>query len=193
MSDNDIDFADDSWTVDCDECNGCVDASALADITALARKARKLEREIERKKEELKALEKQYRAVVEGDLVTAFEAAGVESFTTADGIGIEVKEELYASIPKKNKPQCAAWLVSHGQAHILSCDLVLQYSRGDRESATALAKELAERGLKPAVKEDMNTASVKTLLKEMRSEGADVPLNLFGAYVLKRAKITGAD
>jgi hypothetical protein len=34
---------------------------------------------------------------------------------------------------------------------------------------------------------------VKALLKELRANGGDVPLELFGAYVQKRAKITGAD
>ena len=188
MSDE-IDFA--PWADDVDLV--AVDNSALADITALARKARKLEHEIQQVEKYLKDLRAQYDGVVEGDLVTALESAGVESFTTAEGLGITVKEELYASIPKKNKPQCAAWLVAHGQEHLLSCDIVLQYSRGYREGAAQLATELAARGLNPRVVEDMNTASVKSLLKELRAEGADVPLELFGAYVQKRAKIKGAD
>ena len=69
-----------------------------------------MEQEVKDAKTELDALE--------ADLIEAIRAAGMKSFTAADGSLASVSERTYYRCTQANMEQCVAWLDSHGAGEI---------------------------------------------------------------------------
>jgi hypothetical protein len=165
------------------------DTDALGDIAAMVATMLALDKEIVAKAKELKDLTERRRKVAEDDIPTAMEGAGVLGLTMGDGRQLSVKESLYASIPKDNKKEAAQWLDANGYGSLVKTSVLVQFDRGDGDKARELAAELKAKKLTPMVAEDMNTASVKAAIKEMRENGIPVPMQLFGAYIQKEAVV----
>ena len=158
-------------------------------IASLAEKQLRLEQELEQAEAEVKRLKADLRKVSEDELPNAMLAAGVTSFVLSNGAEVAIKENLYASIPAKHKAEAAKWLVEHGQQALVREDLVIRFDKGQHDQAVGLAERLSRDGYSPVMSEAMNAGSVKSVIKELREQGVDVPLNLFGAHFVTRAVI----
>jgi len=166
-----------------------VDKSALDNIAALARKQWELERDIAATKQTLANMEQQLYQVSHKDIPTALDEVGVTAFTLANGYKVEVRETLYASVPKKNKPQCAQWLQAHDLGDLVEVTVLLRWGLGEAGTAREVADALHAQGLNPTLAEDMNTARIKAAVKELLEDGVDVPLDMFGAYIDRASKL----
>jgi len=162
----------------------------LGVVTALARKMWKLEVEVNAERFKLKEMESELRRLSEVDLPTALQEAGVESLTLANGYRLGITETLYASIPEKNKKECAEWLCDHDLPDLVGYALITTFSSYQGEEAANTAAALREQGLMVELRPGMNTTSVKAALRELMEKGEDVPLSLFGAYLLRRAVLS---
>ena len=158
-------------------------------IAMLADEQLLLAEEIETYTELLKTKQAAYRKVAEVDLPAAMSAAGVREFKLQNGRGVSIETALFASIPKKNKKAAVQWLVDHGQGSIVNEDVIVRFEKGQQEKVQALVDLLFEKHMTPEVNENVNTGTVKSIIKELQSEGVEVPLELFGAYWKTEAKI----
>jgi hypothetical protein len=177
------------WEKEAADFNAAPDTNALSDIAKMAAKMMALDEEIESATVSLDALKKARVKVAEVDIPVAMEGAGLQGITLANGRQLTVKENLFASIPKGNKASAAAWLVEHDHASLIETEVKVAFDRGDEDLAKDLKALLIAQGFKPIVTDDMNTARVKSAINEMREQGIDVPLPLFGAYIKKEAVI----
>lgn len=161
----------------------------VSEITSLARQVQAVDEEIAALEQALKERGAWRRKLTEDLLPSAFDEAGVAEITLPTGERIAVAEILYASIPKKNKPEAIAWLSAHGLEALVSLEVGVQFIRGQQAAARHAADMLRSLGLTPAVQEDVNTASVKAAIKELLAQGVDVPLDVFGAHIVRCAQI----
>lgn len=129
-------------------------------------------------------------AKLEEDVIpNLLQGAGLEKVTLDSGHEITVREELYASIPKKNASEVAGWLDAHGLSALVANDVTIPFDRGDKERAEAVYARLQEEFGNVSIAETFHTGSVKAALKELLADGVDVPLNLFGARLITKAKV----
>ena len=159
-------------------------------IAKLARRQVEYEEQVAIADEAFKKAKANLRRIQEKELPAAMEAIGMESFTLKSGETISVKEKLYASISKKDKPAAIRWLMEHEHGSLVKEDVIVSFEKGDNESVRVLQKLLEVNGITNfTVDENVNTASVKAMIKELLSEGMEVPLELFGAYFHRTAEV----
>jgi hypothetical protein len=165
------------------------DNAQLALISALAAKQVRLETEVAQAEFELKKKQKELRQVQEVDLPEAMKAAGCKAYTTSEGRGITIKEDIAASLAEGKKDAAIAWLRENGHGDIVKQDVIISFGKGQEAEANELVADLADDGYIPLQKTDVNTATLKALIRELRKRGDDVPMDLLGAYEWKKAII----
>ncbi len=160
---------------------------ALGRVAILARRVLDTQADVAVKDQALKDAKKRLRNLEENELPALMDEIGIEKFSMDDGSSINVKEDMYASIPTKNKAAAAQWLFDNGQGSLVKMDVVTHFEKGQEEKVQEVTDLLAELGYSFNKTQTVNTASVKAVLKELIAQGQDVPLKLFGAYILRRA------
>lgn len=156
-------------------------------IVAAIRDQRKL---VERIDEELKQAQRHLRLLEEEDLPAVMDEAGLSSITTSDGTPVKVEQKLYMSVPKKNKPALADWLMGHGHSSLVQSDVRVNFKKGEADKVEKAVGILAANGFAGVhVEESMHTGQLKSLVRELLDHGEDVPMELFGAYVKRVAVI----
>ena len=168
---------------------GVITNEQLAAISALARSQRDQEQRVAELEKELDEAHKRLRKTSEVDLPSVMDEVGLESFTLTDGTRITVKETLYASISAAKKPAAAQWLLDNELGSLVKDTVSVPFEKGDHERAVALQDFLRCEGYEPGVAETINTASVKAAINELMEQGREVPLDLFGAYFVKRSRL----
>jgi len=140
--------------------------------------------------EQKKDAERHLRLLVEEDLPAALDEAGIPEFKTADGAHVKVEQKLYMSVPKKNKPALALWLLGHGHGALVQSDVVVKFKKGEADKVNEAVDLLATHGFPVVhIDESMHTGQLKALVRELLDEGEDVPMELFGAYVKRVAVV----
>jgi hypothetical protein len=172
--------------IDFDERVEVVD---VGEITNLVRQVQSVDEEIAALEQALKERQGWRRKLTEDMLPSAFDEAGVAEVTLPSGARIRIVENLYASIPKKSKAEAVAWLEAHGLGSLVALEVIAQFGKGEQTAARHAADMLRSLGLSPAYSESVNTSSVKAAIKELMSQGVDVPLDVFGAHIVRCAEI----
>ncbi len=176
-----------------------VDEGAKLDMDQLVEKALKLEAEIDVVSNHLKELEKEYRTVIEKELVQAVLATGFKEGTTIDGEHkIKVTSNLYVTeLQDYNKKRelmrkRAEWLEANDGASLIKENIEIAFDKGEHAEAVALAAILKGMGIPYVQAETINTSSLKSFVNDMLTEGNDVPLDQLGLYQRTEAKISSA-
>jgi len=168
----------------------------LSEIARLAAHQLELEAAVEHCEKELDDAKRKLRAVSEDKLPALMEAAGVSQFTTTNGANISLDEKLYCSVPKKRMDEVCAWLERVSADTLIQTDVGMRFDATESKLADALLDVL--RDMAPeyqdrlAVARSVNTGRLKSLIKELREAGEDVPMSMLGAYIQRKSTITTA-
>lgn len=177
-------------TIDFEEDQTPITQDDLSNISRLARRVRENEQTVAIIEEQLKKAKAELRKVQEGDLPEAMKACNMEKFTTADGLNVSVSETLYATIAKKNKPAAAKWLIENELGALVKEDIIIGFDGDCHDVVQSVIKLLKEAEVtNVTTAESMNTASIKSAIKELLGDGKEVPLELFGAYFARKAVV----
>lgn len=149
--------------------------------------------------EEMKSLEKRIAADTERlkeiqntDLPEAMEAVGMKSFKLLDGSEVIIKDIIAGNIPKEPARAAAAydWLNSNGFGDLIKVEVSTQFGKGEYEKASELAKAVEQQfGLKMQAKNSVHFMTLSAWAKEQVANGADLPFDLLGIWVGKKATI----
>lgn len=159
-------------------------------VSSLADRQVEIEKYIAKCEENLEKAKANWRNIAEKELPNAMQEIGMSKFTLSNGTSIEIKPELYASIPKDNKAPAFAWLREHDLDGVIKNVVSVQFSKGEDAKALELAEKLAMDGLLPQQEQSVHPQTLKALLKEQINKGVEVPLEKFGGYSVNRAKVT---
>lgn len=164
--------------------------SRLGELSTLAKKQLRLQAELINLEEQVKAKKRELMLVSCEDIPTLMAEVGLSKVALTDGSVITVGENLYASIPQRNKAEVAQWLISHGLGSIVRSTVAVLFDKGEKQQTDECISLLLAHGFEDVkVDDNMNTSSVKAAIKELMAQGVDVPLPLFGATIVKEAKI----
>jgi len=161
----------------------------ITGIAALARRAKSLEKEIEDSEETLKGLKDKYRKITEEAIPEALAEMGMSSFRMEDGSSIDVKPFYSASITEARRAEAFQWLRDHGFDDIIKNTVSVRFGRGEDELCNRLLATLGQQGFPVEQSEKVEASTLKAWVKERVVRGEEFPMELFGAYIGKKAVI----
>jgi hypothetical protein len=166
---------------------------ALRELTALCAQLRDAERDLSELDDAWKKKSATVRGLTEEDIPALMAELGVKKLTLESGETITVKADVECSLPKEDLEKRAAalkWLEDNGHGGLIKTIVATQFGRGELEKATALAEVIATTtGKEAIVGRDVHASTLKSFLNERIAAGDDVPLELFNARPLNKAKI----
>jgi hypothetical protein len=163
----------------------------ITEISALARRQRAQELELEMLEAGLKLAKSALRQTQEVDLPLAMQQAGVAEIKLPSGEKISIKDDVYATMPKGAACDAALlWLRSHGLGDVIKSEVTVSFGRDEEEQATALLAECQVNGWNNAAfAATVHNQTLKALIRERLAKGAEFPMELFGAGVVTKAVI----
>ena len=145
----------------------------------------------------LKVAQEEYRQVRERELPELMLSIGLKDITTSGGVGVELREEIRASLPKEGaeRDRAMAWLKDNDHAGLIKTEISIRLDRTQVEHADVVWQDIISKmellGIDPDVrrKEDVHHQTLCAFLREEMRQGHEVPLDYFGAFVQKFAEI----
>lgn len=166
-----------------------VDDEQITGIAALARRAKSLEKQISDAEDILKGHKEQYRKLTEETIPEALSELGMSSFRMDDGSSIEVKPFYSASITEARRAEAFQWLRDNGFDDIIKNTVSVRFGRGEDELCNRLLGMLGQQGFPVEQSEKVEPSTLKAWVKERVTRGEQFPMELFGAYIGKKASI----
>ena len=114
-------------------------------LSALVRSLRDVERRIEDAEAHIKTLKQEKHKLSVENIPALMDEMGVERLDV-DGLTVERKMIVAASIPVANKDQAFAWLREQGLDDIIKNDVTLTFGKGEDNLAGNLVGLLQEKG-----------------------------------------------
>ena len=166
-----------------------VNDEQLSGIASLAKRAKELEKQIEEQEETVKELKNQHRKLVEETLPEALSELGMTSFRMQDGSSVDIKPFYSASITEARRAEAFTWLRDHNFGDIIKNIVSVRFGRGEDEMCDRLLRTLTSNGFPAEQSEKVEPQTLKAWVKERVERGEEFPMELFGAYIGKRATI----
>lgn len=158
-------------------------------LQVVAEKQMAAEKKVARLAKELEDAQKELKAVAEIELPELMDSIGIEEFKTSSGILIKVDEVIRASIPKPRAGEAFMWLRDHDHAALIKRKVIVEFGKGEDEKAAALTAELSRKGLEVEDKSDVHAQTLSAFVRDKLSKGEDIPLDLFGVFRQRVAKV----
>jgi|TARA_R110001583_G_scaffold19829_5_gene77036 hypothetical protein len=170
------------------------DALAIADeelhgLSALAKRAKVLQKEVEDLEAVTKERKDQLRKLTEQAIPEALAETGMRGFVMDDGSKVELKDFYSASISAARKAEAFQWLREHGMDDIIKNTVSVRFGRGEDELCSRLLGLLAMQGYPAEQAEKIEPMTLKAWVKEQVERGNEFPTELFGAYIGQKAII----
>ena len=166
-----------------------VEDDQIIGIAALAKRAKSLEKQISDAEDILKGHKEQYRKLTEETIPEALAELGMSSFRMEDGSSIEIKPFYSASISEARRAEAFQWLRDHGFDDIIKNTVSVRFGRGEDELCNRLLGMLGQQGFPVEQSEKVEPSTLKAWVKERVTRGEQFPMELFGAYIGKKASI----
>jgi hypothetical protein len=166
-----------------------VKEDGLKGLTALARRAKVLEHEMDALEATLKERKESYRKVTEESLPEAMAELGMKSFIMDDGSKVDVKPFYSATISAARRAEAYEWLRERNFDDIIKNTVSVRFGRGEDELCARLLDLLREQGFPSEQAEKIEPMTLKAWVKEQIERGAELPMELFGVYIGQKATI----
>ena len=172
------------------------DASALGNVntetgkslSSLVRVLRALEQEIEQAENHLKLLKQEKHRLSTEQIPMLMDEMGVDRLDV-DGLTVQTKLQVHASIPVGRKDEAFAWLRENNLDSIIKNDITVSFGKGEDNVAGDVVGLLQERGFDPKTKTHVHPSTLKAFVKERITDGKPIDLDMFGAFVANTAEI----
>lgn len=163
----------------------------LGSIRAVARRLKTEEAEVARLEDELQKAKETLRHTAEHELPGLMETAGMTKFALEEGTEIVVNEVLRGSIPKSRAEEAFTWLEEHNSGALIKREVVIEFDRDEEAWAKKFLADLAKRKkpVRSQVKKAVHPQTLLAYLREQLGEGVSIPLELFGVFRQRIAKV----
>ena len=165
-----------------------VDSGTGKQLSDLVRTLRNVEKQIEDAELHMKALKAEKHKLSVENIPSLMDEMGVERLDV-DGLTIERKMMVHASIPKDRKDEAFAWLRDNGLDDIIKNDVTCSFGKGEDNVAGDVVGILQEKGFDPQTKTHVHPSTLKAFVKERVTDGKPIDLDMFGAFIANAAQI----
>ena len=165
-----------------------IDTGTGKQLSQLVRNLRTVEQDIEDAETHLKTLKQEKHKLSVENIPALMDEMGVERLDV-DGMTVERRMIVAASIPAANKEQAFEWLRSNGLDDIIKNDVTCSFGKGEDNVAGDVIGILRDRGFDPMTKTHVHPSTLKAFVKERITDGKPIDLDLFGAFISNTAVI----
>jgi hypothetical protein len=162
----------------------------LVKVASLATEMTNLEEVIEKREADLESLKESYKKIQEYSLPEAMAEVGIAEFKLNNGAKVSVKNFYAGKIDDENRGPCFGWLRSNGHDSLIKHEMNVSLGKGDDEVAKQIAEFLKELGMTYTDKESVHYQTLSAFIREQVEAGTTFPMELFKAYVGRKAKVT---
>lgn len=162
---------------------------ALGEVAMLAERMMSLEDKYDLKAAELKEISTQLEELATKTIPNAMMAIGLEEFKLTSGAKVSCSQFYSASISETNKPAAHKWLKDNGHGSLIKNELELSFGRGEEKLAEKAKAILHKNKLTFLEQAGVHSSTLRAFVKEQIEAGVKIPLDLFGAFVGRKAKI----
>ncbi len=165
-----------------------IDSGTGKQLSTLVRNLRDVENQIEKAESHLKQLKSEKHRMSVETIPGLMDEMGVERLDV-DGLTVERKMMVHASIPKDRKEDAFAWLRDNGLDDIIKNDVTCSFGKGEDNIAGDVVGMLHDRGFNPMMKTHVHPSTLKAFVKERVTDGKPIDLDMFGAFIANAAQI----
>ena len=165
-----------------------VQTDTAKSLSQLVRKLRRLDAEIEEAEAHVKALNTERHKLSVETIPALMDEMGLER-VDVDGVTVQRKLIVHASIPVERKEEAFDWLRSNGLDDIIKNDVVLTFGKGEDNVAGDVVGMLEAKGFHPSTKTHIHSSTLRAFVKERVVSGKPIDLDMFGAFVANAAEI----
>ena len=157
-------------------------------LSDLVRVLRNVEQQIDDAEKHLKTLKQEKHKLSVENIPALMDEMGVERLDV-DGLTVERKVMVHASIPQDRKDEAFAWLRENNLDDIIKNDVTCSFGKGQDNLAGDAVGILQDRGFDPKTKTHIHPSTLKAFVKERVTDGKPINLDMFGAYINNAAEI----
>tara|TARA_R100000231_G_C5321361_1_gene163497 strand:- start:1040 stop:1597 length:558 start_codon:yes stop_codon:yes gene_type:complete len=165
-----------------------VDTGTGKQLSQLVRSLRNVEQQIEDAENHIKSLKQEKHRLSVENIPSLMDEMGVERIDV-DGLTVERKMIISASIPKDRKDEAFSWLRENGLDDIIKNDVTCSFGKGQDNSAKNVIAILQDAGFDPATKTHVHPSTLKAFVKERVTDGKPIDLDMFGAFISNAAQL----
>ena len=165
-----------------------VDTGTGKQLSQLVRNLRNIEQQIEDAENHMKALKQEKHKLSVENIPALMDEMGLERIDV-DGLTVERKMIISASIPQDRKEDAFAWLRENGLDDIIKNDVTCSFGKGQDNSAKNVIAILQDAGFDPATKTHVHPSTLKAFVKERITDGKPIDLDMFGAFISNAAQL----
>ena len=165
-----------------------VEFASAKQLSDLVRKLRKVEDQIADAEKYLKTIKAEKHKLSTENIPALMDEMGMERIDV-DGLTVERKMIVSASIPQDRKEEAFAWLRENGLDDIIKNDITCSFGKGEDNLAGDVVGILREKGFDPSTKTHVHPSTLKAFVKERVTDGKPIDLDMFGAFIANAAQI----
>jgi hypothetical protein len=177
-----IDYFDDVGTV-------VTEPATLERLSNLAKQSIELERAINDATVALAELQGQHDKIMRRTIPDIMTELAMEEFKMSDGSVISVKEDIKCGLTEERKPAAFTWLEENHFDGIIKTSVNTAFGKGEVEKAKQLIEMIAAAGFSAEMSRSVHPATLKSFVKEQLEAGFPIPIDTFGVFEFKQAKI----
>ena len=165
-----------------------VDSGTGKQLSDLVRSLRNIEKQIQDAETHMKSLKAEKHKLSIENIPALMDEMGMERIDV-DGLTVERKMMVHASIPQDRKEEAFAWLRDKGLDDIIKNDVTCSFGKGEDNMAGDVVGMLKDRGFDPKTKTHVHPSTLKAFIKERVTDGKPIDLDMFGAFIANAAQI----
>lgn len=175
-----------------DEYAPQVSSNSLAALTKLANEQAAKELEVAELQQKLEQAQRELRDIAEVRMPELMDELGMSNFTTTGGYKISIEQQISASIPKAKADEAFDWLDKNEYGGMVKREFAVSFGRDQEAWARKFAADLKKRKqpLNVSVRKKVEPMTLKKFVTDQLMEGNDIPLDLFGVFTRRVAKIS---
>lgn len=177
-----IDYFDDIPPVE-------AEPATLELLSRLAHESSALEKEIHADTVALEEKNSALMRLLRVRIPEIMQTLGMETFKLTDGSEVSVKADIKTGITEANKPAAFSWLEEHQFDGIIKTNVAAQFGKGEIENAKKALEALEAAGFHGSMDRSIHPATLKSFVKERLENGDAIPIDTFGIFEFKMAKI----
>ncbi len=165
-----------------------VSTETSKNLSNLVRQLRKVEDEIEDAENHVKSLKAEKHKLSIDTIPALMDEMGMERLDV-DGVTVNRKMIVHASIPLARREEAYTWLRENGCDDIIKNVISCSFGKGQDNLAGNAIGMLREQGFDPEQKTSVHPSTLKAFVKERITDGKPIDLDMFGAFIANAAEI----
>lgn len=165
--------------------------NATERLLEMGKALQRAEAQVSDLEEQLKAAKRDRDRLALEDIPALADELGLRdgTFTMQDGRRLELKRDVSARIPERNREAAMDWLRRHNFSGLIKTQVVANFNRGDNERAKHIVDRVAAEHDDVQMKEVVHPQTLKAFVRERMAAGEDFPWEIFGAHPFMKAEV----